>query len=320
MNILVTGGAGYIGAVVVDELLKAGHQVVVYDSLLHGDRNRVGKADLVVGDILDTDLLVKTMQQYNVEAVMHFAALVEVGESMQKPYDYFQVNAYGSLSLFQAMVKANVYKIIVSSTAAVYGTPQRIPILETDPKIPENPYGEAKLMMENMLSWFAKIHQFKYVVFRYFNAAGASLDGKLGNFHKKAAHLIPNIIKAALSDRVFTINGNDYPTLDGTCVRDYIHVLDLSQAHILGLDWLNNGQPNEVFNVGTGQGYSIMQVLKLVEEVVGKKIQTQIGPRRLGDPAELAADSSKLQKMLGWQAKYSDLHTIVASAWKWHNR
>ncbi len=321
MRILVTGGAGYIGSITAQQLVQQGHQVVIYDSLEKGHREAVGDLKLMVGKTQNDKLLAKTMAEEKIDAVVHFAAYIGMAESMEDPHKYFYNNVYGSLQLFKAMIKAGVNKIVFSSTAGVYGNPTRVPIKEDDPKNPNNPYGESKLMVERMLSWFDKIHNLKFISLRYFNAAGATLDGKLGENHHPESHLIPNLIKTALGkNKEFTLNGTDYETKDGTCIRDYIHVLDLAQAHILALQALEKDHQSDIYNIGTGRGYSNKQVLEMVKKQSGVDFKIKIGPRRPGDANELVADSAKLKKELGWQPNYSDLETIVKTALKWHKR
>ncbi|NMC36492.1 UDP-glucose 4-epimerase GalE [Candidatus Beckwithbacteria bacterium] len=320
MKILVTGGAGYIGSICAHELKKAGHEVVIFDSLQHGDRERVKDYELVIGETTDFEFVKKTLAQHKIEAVMHFAAWIEMGESMVDPGKYFHNNVNGALQLLRAMVDVKVDKLIFSSTAGVYGNPVQIPIKEDDPKTPVNPYGESKLMVERMLRWFDQIHHLRSITIRYFNAAGALLDGSLGEAHEPESHLIPNIIKAVQEKREFTLFGDDYETFDGTCVRDYIHVLDLASAHIMALQVLSEGHATNVYNAGTGQGYSNKQIIEMVEKVTGQSVRVNISQRRPGDANELIADSTKLQQDLGWKPQYSDLETIVTSAWKWHNR
>lgn len=305
MKILVTGGAGYIGTITAAALKQAGHQVVVYD-LKHGD------------DIKDTARLKKTLKEKRIESVIHFAAYIEMGESMVNPQKYFDNNFLGSQSLLEAMVEAGVKKIIFSSTAGVYGNPERVPIKEEDRKQPENPYGQSKLMTEALLQFYDRTENLRSISLRYFNAAGAALDFKMGENHQPESHLIPNVIKAVLQNKEFVLHGNDYPTKDGTCVRDYIHVVDLAQAHILALDALVSGHKTDVYNVGTGQGYSNLEVIKMVDKVSGKKIKLTLGLRRPGDANELIADPGKIMQKLHWQPRYSDLTTIITTAWNWH--
>ena len=307
MKVLVTGGKGYIGKIASQELIKAGFETVIYD-LKNGE------------DIKDSAKLAKILTQEKIEAVMHFAAFIEMGESMIKPQKYFDNNFFGSVCLVNAMLEAKVNKLIFSSTAGVYGNPARIPIKEDDRKLPENPYGQSKWMTEQFLDFYDRTYDFKSISLRYFNAAGASLDGKMGENHQPESHLIPNVINAVLADKEFTLFGNDYPTTDGTCVRDYIHVLDLAEAHILALKALETGHKTEVYNVGAGKGFSNLAVIKMVEKVSGKKVKVKIEPRRAGDTNELVADSSKLQSEFKWQPKYSDLETIIKTAWEWHKK
>jgi UDP-glucose 4-epimerase len=305
MKVLVTGGRGYIGSITAKSLEGKGHTVVIYDK-------KDGQ------DIRDQELLKKTLRDEKIEAVMHFAAYIEMGESMKNPYKYFENNVFGSLSLLEAMTKVGVNKVIFSSTAGVYGNPVQVPIKEDDRKLPENPYGESKLMTEKLLEWYDKIHDIKYITLRYFNAAGATLDGTMGENHEPESHLIPNIIKAVVEKRGFKLFGGDYPTPDGTCVRDYIHVVDLAEAHILALKALKDDHKSDVFNVGAGKGYSNKEVVEMVKAVSGEDFLVEIGSRRPGDANELVADSSKLQKELSFKPRYSDLKTIVESAYKYH--
>lgn len=306
MKVLVTGGEGYIGAITAQELIKNNYQVVIYDK-------KNGQ------EIQDTKLLEKVIKEEKIEAVMHFAAFIEMGESMEQPAKYFDNNLVGSQHLIHTMINTGVKYLIFSSTAGVYGNPVRVPIKEEDRKWPENPYGMAKLMTEEVLDWYSRMQGLKYISLRYFNAAGASLDGLLGENHQPESHLIPNVIKAILANREFTLFGNDYSTKDGTCIRDYIHVLDLAAVHILALEALVAGHKSDVYNVGTGKGYSNFEVIRMVEKVSGKKLKVKVAPRRLGDANELVAEPTKIKKDLGWRPQYSDLETIVKSAWKWHS-
>ncbi len=305
MKILVTGGKGYIGAITAQELIINNHQAVIYDKKNNQDIN-------------DTKLLAKVIKEEKIEAVMHFAAYIEMGESMEQPAKYFDNNLVGSQHLIHTMVNTGVKYLIFSSTAGVYGNPIRIPIKEDDRKWPENPYGQSKLMTEELLEFYDRIYDIKSISLRYFNACGATEHS--GENHQPESHLIPNVIKAILADKEFKLFGDDYPTKDGTCIRDYIHVLDLASAHILALEALVSGHKSDVYNVGTGKGYSNLEVIKMAEKISGKKLKLKIGPRRPGDANELVADSTKIQKYLGWQPQYSDLETIVKSAWHWHNK
>lgn len=318
MKILITGGAGYIGSITAWELIKKGHEVVIYDSLENGHRQAVKGLDLVIGETQDVKFLTKIIREKKIEAVVHFAAYIEMEESYKNPYKYFYNNVYGSLQLFKAMINNKVDKLVFSSTAGVYGNPKRLPIKEEDSKDPENPYGESKLMVEKILQWFDKAYGLRSVSLRYFNAAGATLDGKLGEDHNPESHIIPNMLIAAKDNKEFVLYGDDYQTPDGTCIRDYIHVLDLADSHILVLDALQKGAKSATYNVGTGKGYSNKEVIEMVKKVTGADFKVKIGPRRPGDANELVADPSKIKKELGFRPKYSDLETIVKTAWRWH--
>lgn len=320
MKILLTGGAGYIGSITAQELIKAGHQVVIFDNLTQGHKWAIEGLDLVIGETQDYKFLRNVLRDKKIEAVIHFAACIEMEESMKNPYKYFYNNVYGSLQLFKAMVDNRIDKLVFSSSAGVYGNPKRLPIKENDPKNPENPYGESKLMVEKILTWFDKCHNLRSISIRYFNAAGAILDGSLGEAHDPESHLIPNILQAVKEDKGFILHGNDYKTKDGTCIRDYIHVLDLAQTHILALEALDKGHKTDVYNAGTGKGYSNKQVIDMVEKVTNKKVKVRAGPRRSGDADELVADPAKFQKEFNWQPKHSDLETIIKTAWQWHKR
>ena len=316
-RILVTGGAGYIGSHTVLQLVDQGYDVVVVDSLVRGYRDAVDPALLRVADLHDGAALDRIFQEKPVDAVIHFAAFISVGESMQKPEIYFDNNTGGSLSLFSAMHRAQVKHAVFSSTAAVYGMPGESPIAETLPYAAINPYGESKVMTERLLDWFDKIYGLRSVVLRYFNASGADPKGRAGERHDPETHLIPLLFQATLSGKPVTIFGEDYPTPDGTCVRDYVHVTDLAQAHILAVESLLAGGASNRFNVGTGTGFSIRQVIDSVERVTGKKVPFTVGPRRAGDPPELVADSRKLKATLGWKPEFAELDRIVETAWQW---
>jgi len=318
MRVLVTGGAGYIGSVVADELLQAGHQVVVFDNLSRGHRQAVPKnAELVVGDLADRASLDQLLRSREIDAVMHFAALIEAGESMKAPEDFFRNNTANALTLIEAMLAAGVKRLVFSSTAALFGNPERTPIEEDDPVHPTNAYGESKLLVERMLSWFHQIHGLRYASLRYFNAAGASRPDR-GEAHQPETHLIPRILGVALG-RAQHVNifGADYPTPDGTCVRDYVHVSDLASAHLLALGGLENHSAL-IYNLGSGQGFSVRQVVEVARAVTGHRIPVVESPRRAGDPAVLVAGSNKIRRELGWQPRFPDLKTIVESAWQWH--
>jgi UDP-glucose-4-epimerase GalE len=315
-NILVTGGAGYIGSHTRYFLEKQGHTVVVVDNLSYGYRDAVPEAILRVMDIHDTLKLTQLLRDERIDAVMHFAAFISVGESTQKPEMYFTNNTAGALSLFDAMLAADVKRLVFSSTAAAYGIPTKVPITEDQPNAPINPYGESKVMVETMLRWLDKYREFRSVVLRYFNACGAEPEAGLGERHNPETHLIPLILRAVQTGQSVTLFGDDYPTEDGTCIRDYIHVSDLAEAHIFAVQYLLNGGKSDVFNVGTGNGESVKQVLTSVERVTGKKVPYTMGPRREGDPPSLVADSQKLQKALGWKPKRADIDRIISDAWQ----
>jgi UDP-glucose 4-epimerase len=322
MKVLVTGGAGYIGSVVAEELLHAGHGVVVFDNLSHGHREAVPeKAELVIGELADRDGLDQLLRSRAIDAVMHFAALIEAGESMKAPEQFFRNNTGNALTLLEAMLATGVRKFVFSSTAALFGNPQRTPIEEDDALCPTNPYGESKLLVERMLAWFYQIHRLRYASLRYFNAAGASRPDK-GEAHHPETHLIPRILQVALGRAEYVnIFGTDYPTADGTCVRDYIHVSDLARAHLLALHALEKGGENcrpLIYNLGNGQGFSVREVVNVAREVTGHAIPVVESPRRAGDPAVLIASSNKIRQELGWQPKFADLKPILESAWQWH--
>jgi UDP-glucose-4-epimerase GalE len=312
----VTGGAGYIGSHTVRLLLRQGHDVTVVDNLSKGYRHNVPPERLAVFDISETATLVELMRERRTDAVIHFAAYIAVGESMREPARYFTNNVAGSLSLLCAMVEAGVRHMVFSSTAAVYGNPAVSPIPETEPIHAVNPYGESKVMVETFLRWFDEIHHLTSVSLRYFNASGGDPEAHLGEEHEPETHLIPLLLRAVLTGQPITVFGGDYDTPDGTCIRDYIHVDDLAQAHILALDHLISGGASQQFNVGTGTGHSVMETLRTVEEVTGRKVPYRMGARREGDPARLVASAAKLRATLGWEPRYSQLRTIVEHAWK----
>ncbi len=316
MKILVTGGAGYIGSVVSGELLGAGHQVVVYDNLSHGHRQAVPRgAEILTGEMGDREALDRAFQQHRPEAVMHFAALIEAGESMQAPERYFRNNTASTLTLLECMLRHGTHRLVFSSTAALYGNPERTPIEEDAALCPTNAYGESKLLVERMLGWFHQIHGLRYASLRYFNAAGAA--GELGEDHRPESHLIPLVLQVALGRRPgISVYGADYDTPDGTCVRDYIHVADLAAAHLLALHALE-GRQQLIYNLGNGRGFSVRQVVEVVRKVTGHAIPAKDAPRRPGDPAVLVASSEKIRRELGWQPRYPELEQIVASAWEW---
>jgi UDP-glucose 4-epimerase len=315
-KILVTGGAGYIGSVVVAQLLERGYEPVVYDDLLHGHRAALGKdVKLIVGDIGDRAALDRVFAEYQPQAVMHFAAFIEAGESMQHPERFFRNNTANALTLLEAMLAHNVKRFVFSSTAALYGTPEKTPIEENAPLRPTNAYGESKLLVEQMLDWLNRIHRLRYSCLRYFNAAGAA--GEQGEDHHPESHLIPLALQVALGTRKeLAIFGTDYRTPDGTCVRDYIHVADLASAHLLVLEALQD-RDKLIYNLGNGRGFSVREVIETVRKVTGHAIPARESPRRPGDPAVLVASSEKIKKELGWKPKYADLESIVGSAWEW---
>jgi UDP-glucose-4-epimerase GalE len=313
--ILVTGGAGYIGSHTTKALLDHGYDVTVVDDLSRGYRHNVAADRLEVMNLSDTGGLTRILTEKSVAAVIHFAAYIAVGESTVKPELYFQNNVGGSLSLLTAMVRADVRNLVFSSTAAVYGMPAASPITEDFPLNPINPYGESKLMVEKMLRWFDGAHDLRSISLRYFNASGADPAGVLGEEHEPETHLIPLILRAVKTGRPVTIFGVDYPTPDGSCIRDYIHVMDLAEAHVVALETLLGGGRSDRFNAGTGTGHSVLEVIRAVEQVTGKKAPYTVGARREGDPPALVADSTRLQKTLGWKPRYTDLLDIVATAW-----
>jgi UDP-glucose 4-epimerase len=318
MKILVTGGAGYIGSVVVEQLIRAGESVVVFDNLYQGHRAAVHpQAAFVQGDLADAAVLDAAFAAHQVDAVMHFASHTLVGESMQDPFRYLGDNVTNALNLLRAAVAHGVRRFILSSTANLFDAPERIPIAETERIVPGSPYGESKYIIERFLHWLDRIHGFRYAALRYFNAAGATEER--GEDHHPEYHLIPLVLQVALGRREHvTMFGDDYETPDGTCVRDYIHVADLAQAHILALQALEHG--SRVYNLGNGQGFSVKQVIETAREITGHPIPARIGPRRPGDPAVLVAGSQRIRDDLGWQPRFPHLRDIVATAWRWHSR
>jgi UDP-glucose 4-epimerase len=318
MRILVTGGAGYIGSHTVRLLLARGHEVTVFDSLVYGHRQAVPADRLVVGDLRDVDHLDHVLVVNRIEAVVHFAAFAYVGESVADPAKYYTNNLIYSLNLLERCRRHGVQKFVFSSTCATYGVPTAVPITEDEKQAPINPYGNTKLAFERALADYAAAYPFGYCALRYFNAAGASPEGTIGEDHDPETHLIPLVFQAAMGKRPHVeIFGTDYPTPDGTCLRDYIHVDDLAEAHILALDKLGPGVQLK-YNVGVGRGYSVREVIRTAEEVSGLKVPVKEGPRRPGDPPELVANADKIRRELGWRPKYPDLRSIVATAWNWH--
>ncbi|MEM9366329.1 MAG: UDP-glucose 4-epimerase GalE [Planctomycetota bacterium] len=318
MNVLVVGGAGYIGSHAVAQLREAGHQVTVFDNLSRGHAASVPAEILVQGDLHDQDSVRGALRDRQIDAVMHFAAFAEVGESVKDPAIYYQNNVVAALSLLEAMRAEGVSRIVFSSTTATYGQPKVVPIAETTLQRPINPYGFTKLVFEQALADYARAYGFAYAALRYFNAAGAHPDGKIGEHHDPESHLIPIVLQVALGQRDhITIFGDDYPTPDGTCIRDYIHVEDLADAHLKALSRLETGKGICV-NLGTGRGTSVMEIIQAARDVTGHAIPAVLGERRAGDPAELVADASLARQELGWAAKYIDVKDIVGTAWKWH--
>ncbi|WLD92791.1 UDP-glucose 4-epimerase GalE [Alkalihalobacillus sp. AL-G] len=322
MAVLVCGGAGYIGSHAVAELLAKGEKVVVVDNIQTGHQPAVvDGAVLYQGDLRDAEFLDRVFTENEIEDVMHFAASSLVGESVEKPLKYYENNVYGTLCLLKAMKKHQVKRIVFSSTAATYGEPKRIPIVETDPPKPTNPYGETKLAIERMLKWTDKAEGIRYTALRYFNVAGAHPVLDIGEDHAVETHLIPIVLQVALGKREkILIYGDDYSTDDGTCIRDYIHVSDLVQAHISALEKLRNGAKSEIYNLGNGNGFSVKEVIETARQVTGKSIPAEIAPRRNGDPAVLIASSEKAKKELEWEPEYADLMMIIESAWRWHQK
>lgn len=318
MAILVTGGAGYIGSHTVKELLRHGHEPVVYDNLQTGHRKAVMDARLIEGDLSDPERLEKTFRSFSIEAVIHFAADSLVGESMENPLKYFANNVKNSIQLLEAMVRFNVKKIVFSSSAAVYGEPQEVPITEDHPCRPTNPYGETKWIFEKTLEALHRSGKINYISLRYFNAAGADPEGELGEDHTPETHLVPICINSALNGRPVPIYGTSYDTPDGTCIRDYIHVTDLALAHLLALENLGHDGTSGVYNLGNGSGYSVKEVIGTVEKVTGKKIATVESPPRPGDPARLVAGSGRIRKALGWTPNFPEVERIVETAYRWH--
>lgn len=317
-NILVTGGAGYIGSHTVQQLMDAGHNVVVLDDLSTGYKNFVLPQHFVQGSTVDQELVFNTLKQYDIEAVMHFSAYAYVGESVENPKKYYQNNVNGTLQLLAAMEKANVKHFVFSSTCATYGEPDEVPITENCSQNPVNPYGRTKLMVEHMLKDFCAAYGLNFVALRYFNAAGAHPNAHIGEAHDPETHLIPLVLQTALKQRQhITIFGNDYDTPDGTCIRDYIHINDLADAHIKALYYLQNGGKSDAFNLGTEHGYSVQEVIDVCKQVTGLDINVVIGERRPGDPPKLVANAQKAHQILNWQPKYTKLEDIIETAWKW---
>lgn len=321
MKVLVLGGAGYIGSHTVYALIEAGEQVVIIDNLLTGYEEAVHPdATFYKGDIRDREFLDSVFEkEKDIDAVIHFAASSLVGESMTNPLKYYDNNMYGTMVLLQALVAHGIDKVVFSSTAATYGEPENLPILESDRTFPTNTYGETKLSMEKMFKWVSQAHGLRYVSLRYFNACGAHVSGEIGEAHNPESHLIPLILQVPNKKRDhISIYGDDYNTKDGTCVRDYIHVTDLAQAHILAVKYLMEGNQSDVFNLGNGIGFTVKEVIETARKVTGDPIKAEVEGRRAGDPAFLIASSEKAKTILGWNPQFADLETIISSAWKWH--
>lgn len=320
MTVLILGGAGYIGSHTAYELIDKGEDVVIADNLQTGYIKAVHpKARFYKGDIRDKSFLDDLFKKEKIDAVIHFAANSLVGESMTEPLKYYDNNLYGTMVLLKSMVENGIDKIVFSSTAATYGEPENIPILESDRTEPTNTYGETKLSMEKMFKWVSKAHNLRYVSLRYFNACGAHVSGEIGEAHNPESHLIPIILQVPNGKReTVSIFGDDYPTKDGTCIRDYIHVTDLAQAHILAVEYLRKGNPSDRFNLGNGIGFSVKEVIDTARKVTGHPIPAVVSPRRAGDPAQLIASSEKAKSVLGWKPEHADLEEIIATAWKWH--
>ncbi|MGH9311268.1 MAG: UDP-glucose 4-epimerase GalE [Vicinamibacterales bacterium] len=324
-NVLVTGGAGYIGSHAVKALVQAGHRVVVYDNLLAGHAEAVdaagnGAAQLIKGDIRDNARVLAALRDHRIDAVMHFAALLSVGDSVRDPAGYYQNNVAGTLSVLEAMVASGARHFVFSSTAAVFGNPEETPITEDHPRRPINTYGETKLAIERALPHYERAYGLRSIALRYFNAAGADPDGALGEHHDPETHVIPKAIDAAVGRGSFQLFGEDYDTPDGTCLRDYVHVTDLAAAHLLALDALLAGAPTRIYNLGNGRPTSVRATLDAVERVTGQKVPYTSGPRREGDPGVLFASSDRIRRELGWAPKFEDVLTIVETAWRWRQR
>jgi len=319
MKILVTGGAGYIGSHAVKVLLEKGYDVVVVDNLATGHKEAVDeRAKLYIGDISDEAFMDNVFKNEDIKGVIHFAAFSLVGESMTNPYKYYENNVSKTNHLLKSMVEHNVMNLVFSSTAATYGEPEKTPILETDKQEPTNVYGQTKLAMEHMIGWYGKAHNLKSVALRYFNVAGAIEDGSIGEAHNPETHLIPIILQVANNKREkISVFGNDYNTKDGTCIRDYIHVLDLCEAHVLALEYLLNGNESENFNLGSGEGFSVLEMIEAARKVTGHPIPLEIAPRRAGDPAVLIASSQKARLKLGWNPTRENIETMIRDAWCW---
>ena len=321
MKVLVTGGAGYIGSHTVKELLKKGYEVVVFDNFSTGKKELLVGGELIEGDLMDKDSIEDALKRGNFGAVLHFASLIQVGESYADPQKYYTHNLLSSLNLLDAMLKAKVKAFIFSSSAAVYGVPLQVPIPENHPLSPVNPYGQTKVFVEKILEDYQRAYGLKYISLRYFNAAGADPDGLLGEMHEPETHLIPNLLLYLLGEKKgFDLYGTDFPTEDGTAVRDYIHVIDLARAHVLALRKLLESSRSEFINLGTNTGYSVLEIIKKTEAITGKKVLYKERPKRKGDVPVLLASNEKAEKILGWKLSHSDIATIIQTAWNWHQK
>lgn len=318
-TILLTGGAGYIGSHTAYHLHTMGFKVVIVDSFLHSQQFSQPWATVITGDLSDSGIE-KVFKEHAIDAVMHFAAFIEVGESVKRPADFYHNNVVNTLKLLDTMRKYGVKKIIFSSTCAIYGTPQYVPIDELHPFSPQSPYGKTKLCVEYILQDYAQAYGLNYVALRYFNAAGAFQEQGLGEYHEPETHVIPLLLRALKDNQPFTMLGDDYPTPDGTCIRDYVHVRDIAQAHALALDYLTGGGCSDVFNLGSGKGYSVKELIDVAQQVTGKKLQVVLKPRRPGDVSVLVAKADKAQKILHWEPQYSSINEIISSAWGFENR
>lgn len=319
MRILVTGGAGYIGSITVRYLQSQGHEVVVYDNLVCGHKEAVD-CSLVVGDLENKEFLFNSFKNEKFDGVIHFAAYALVGESMQNPYKYFYSNLTGGLNLLELMNQLQIKNIIFSSSCSIYGTPDKLPVSEDESKKPQSVYAESKLTFEKILSWYDKIFGIKHINLRYFNAAGASLDSSLGENHDPETHIIPNAINATINNTPFPLFGDDYDTPDGSCIRDYIHVEDLAIVHLQALEYLIKNQKSDSFNLGTGKGYSNIEVIEQIKKISGINLKLEKKPRRAGDPSTIYADNAKARNLLNFDPKYSDLETIIKTAWDWYSK
>jgi len=320
-HVLVTGGAGYIGSHTCKLLAQQGFKPIAFDNLVYGHEWAVQWGPLEIGDLQDKARIDEVIKKYQPIAVIHFAAFAYVGESVDEPAKYYRNNVSGSLNLLESMKEHGVQHLIFSSTCATYGNPKSIPITEDHPQNPINPYGNSKLIMEQMMADFSHAYDLNYVALRYFNAAGADIEGQIGEDHDPETHLIPLVIEVALGQRShIQVFGDDYDTPDGSCVRDYIHVTDLAQAHIQALNYLRNGGDSTAYNLGNGQGFSVKEIIEATQRVTGKEIKAVITERRPGDPASLVGDSSRIKQALNWQPQYADIDTILDSAWQWHKK